>query len=154
LVLTINQDSSSAVLEFANLGDEAAIHPMMGLLFGSATTPGPEFSAQSAPLHLRDQTAAWGRLVVKEAVKIDSSSFLVPGEDGKIDIGKGFVAKLGAVNHSNECHVSDIERKVAADFADLFEVKEALFKKGECYRHMRAKRLALGHSVPAARFAS
>jgi hypothetical protein len=48
---------------------------------------------------------------------------------------------------SNERQIIDIKVEVAADFSDLFEVKDAPSQKGEYYRCMRAERLVLADEI-------
>jgi glycogen debranching enzyme len=50
-------------------------------------------------------------------------------------VGGGFRERLGIVNHDQSPVDLDICIEVDADFADLFEVKGAIDKKGDVYRH-------------------
>src|SRR5262245_57569951 len=47
---------------------------------------------------------------------------------------QGFHEDLTLINHGHEAMELEIRIEVAADFADLFEVKDKLDKKGERYR--------------------
>lgn len=60
-------------------------------------------------------------------------------------IGEGFRERLVIGNHGHEPIDLDIRYEVASDFADLFEVKDKLAKKGELYREVGADRLTLGY---------
>lgn len=60
-------------------------------------------------------------------------------------VGDGCVERISVINHSSEAQVVELEMQVGADFADLFEVKDALTKKGEYYRHVRQQELVLGY---------
>jgi len=61
-------------------------------------------------------------------------------------IGNGFVEEITIMNHANEPEEVDLLLTVESDFADLFEVKDALKKKGEYYRHIRDGQLVLGYT--------
>lgn len=82
--------------------------------------------------------------------------FLVPGTgtvyvDAKLSVireravGDGFHERLTLINHDD--HPVDIEVRLeaASDFADLFEVKDALEKKGSYHREVDDGRLVLGY---------
>ena len=82
--------------------------------------------------------------------------FLVPGSGTiyvdsdvslirKRSVGDGFHEDLTVLNHSGKPIDVTLELEADADFADLFEVKDALNKKGERYRHVDDKRLVLGY---------
>ena len=60
-------------------------------------------------------------------------------------VGDGFHEDLTLINHAAEPLDLEIRLEAAADFADLFEVKDALPKKGELYRSVEAERLVLGY---------
>ena len=53
-------------------------------------------------------------------------------------VGDGFHEELTILNHDDEPVDLDVRIEADADFADLFEVKDALAKKGEYYRRGRA----------------
>ena len=95
-------------------------------------------------------------LSVDELQYFASQFFLVPGTgtvyvDSPMSVvrrravGLGFHEDLGVVNHTAEPR--DVEVRIAADcdFADLFEVKDALAKKGERYQRVEDGRLVLGY---------
>jgi glycogen debranching enzyme len=83
--------------------------------------------------------------------------FLVPGTgtayvDSPMSIlrqravGGGFHEDVQVMNHSSKPMDLDVTIEAAADFADLFEVKEAnIVKKGESYARKEPNRLVLGY---------
>lgn len=60
-------------------------------------------------------------------------------------VGDGFVEKLAVLNHGSEPEEVELRLEIESDFADLFEVKDALKKKGELYHAMRDNQLVLGY---------
>lgn len=86
-----------------------------------------------------------------------SQFFLVPGTgtvyvDSPLSVvrqqsvGGGFNESLKAMNHTPKPIDLDIRIEASADFADLFEVKDAkVEKKGERYARVDANRLVLGY---------
>lgn len=60
-------------------------------------------------------------------------------------IGDGFQEEIEIVNHDKHPVDLDIRLEAAADFADLFEVKDKLAKKGTLYRTVDGGRLTLGY---------
>jgi glycogen debranching enzyme len=60
-------------------------------------------------------------------------------------VGDGFVEDLTVLNHGNVAEEVELRLEVASDFADLFEVKDALEKKGKAYREIRNRQLVLGY---------
>jgi glycogen debranching enzyme len=86
-----------------------------------------------------------------------SQFFLVPGTgtiyvDSPLSIvrqravGQGFHEDLRVTNHTPKPIDLDIRIEAAADFCDLFQVKDAEFKrKGEFYHRMEPNRLVLGY---------
>src|SRR6202171_3817029 len=82
--------------------------------------------------------------------------FLVPGTgtvyiDADLSVmrkrsaGNGFREKLLIRNEKTEPRDLKLRLEAAADFADLFEVKDALSKKGETYQRVEDGRLVLGY---------
>ena len=82
--------------------------------------------------------------------------FLVPGTgtvyvDADLSIirkravGNGFHEDLIILNHSPKPVDLEVRIEAGADFADLFEVKDALTKKGEIYTQIAEGRLVLGY---------
>ena len=60
-------------------------------------------------------------------------------------VGRGFHEDLVLVNHGHEAMDLAVRVEAEADFADLFEVKDKLAKKGELYRHRHDGELTLGY---------
>src|SRR5690348_2598801 len=82
--------------------------------------------------------------------------FLVPGTgtiyvDADLSIirkravGKGFHEDLVILNHSAKAVDLEVKIEAGSDFADLFEVKDKLAKKGEFYTTVADGRLVLGY---------
>ena len=82
--------------------------------------------------------------------------FLVPGTgtvyvDAKLsvirlrEVGDGFHEELRVLNHENDPVDLTIRLDAASDFADLFEVKDALKKKGTYHNHVSDGHLVLGY---------
>jgi glycogen debranching enzyme len=82
--------------------------------------------------------------------------FLVPGTgtiyiDAKLSVirqravGDGFHEHLQILNHANEPVTLAVRMDADSDFADLFEVKDALEKKGSVYRQADEDVLTLGY---------
>jgi len=61
------------------------------------------------------------------------------------EVGDGFHESLRILNHKAEPVDVDMRIAAAADFADLFEVKDALAKKGERYTRVERDRLVFGY---------
>src|SRR5215475_11304931 len=60
-------------------------------------------------------------------------------------VGNGFVEDLTVLNHSSEVQNVELRLDFGADFCDLFEVKDALRKKGSYYQDTRSGRQVLGY---------
>jgi glycogen debranching enzyme len=60
-------------------------------------------------------------------------------------VGEGFHEDLQVINHDAEPAQLELRLEAGADFADLFEVKDALVKKGETYSEIRNGELVLGY---------
>jgi len=58
-------------------------------------------------------------------------------------VSDGFVEDLTVLNHGTEAEEVQLRLEIGCDFADLFEVKDALAKKGEFYQKIRDLRLVL-----------
>ena len=82
--------------------------------------------------------------------------FLVPGTgtvyiDAKLSVirqravGDGFHEELTLLNHDEKAVDLEVRVEAASDFADLFEVKDALQKKGAYYSRVEGDRLVLGY---------
>ena len=63
----------------------------------------------------------------------------------KRTVGDGFHEDVLILNHSAEPVEVQLRVEAVADFADLFEVKDALKKAGELYREVRGESLVLGY---------
>src|SRR5260370_31583466 len=61
------------------------------------------------------------------------------------EVGDGFHESLRILNHKAEPVDVDVHIEAAADFADLFEVKDALAKKGDHYTRVESDRLVFGY---------
>ena len=60
-------------------------------------------------------------------------------------VGHGFHEDLELLNHAREPRDLEVRVEVGSDFADLFEVKDALAKKGELYRQVEDGHIVLGY---------
>ena len=60
-------------------------------------------------------------------------------------VGDGFHEDVIILNHAQEPAAIRVRLQAMADFADLFEVKDALHKKGELYQEVRDGQLVLGY---------
>jgi glycogen debranching enzyme len=60
-------------------------------------------------------------------------------------VTEGFDEELSLLNHKNEPVDVTVRLDTGCDFADLFEVKDALTKKGKYYIRIEKKRLVLGY---------
>jgi glycogen debranching enzyme len=60
-------------------------------------------------------------------------------------VTQGFVETLTILNHADEPKEMHLRIEVDADFDDLFEVKDALKKKGEFYRRVEEGALVIGY---------
>jgi glycogen debranching enzyme len=95
-------------------------------------------------------------LSVDDLQYFETRFFLVPGTgtvyvDAKLSVirrravGDGFHEELTILNHEDKRVDLDVRVEAASDFADLFEVKDALKKKGRYYSRVEGKRLILGY---------
>ncbi|MBV8654149.1 MAG: amylo-alpha-1,6-glucosidase, partial [Alphaproteobacteria bacterium] len=60
-------------------------------------------------------------------------------------VGDGFREDVVVNNHGDEPLAVELRLTAASDFADLFEVKDVLAKKGELYRRVEEQALVLGY---------
>src|SRR3954466_7059465 len=60
-------------------------------------------------------------------------------------VGQGFHEDLAIRNHGAEAVDLDLRIDAASDFADLFEVKDHMAKKGRLYQHANDSQLTLGY---------
>jgi glycogen debranching enzyme len=63
----------------------------------------------------------------------------------KRSVGDGFHEDVAVLNHGSEPLALELRLEAGSDFADLFEVKDALAKKGERYARTEAQTLVLGY---------
>ncbi|HZM18532.1 MAG TPA: glycogen debranching N-terminal domain-containing protein, partial [Gaiellaceae bacterium] len=95
-------------------------------------------------------------LSVDDLQYFETRFFLVPGTgtvyvDSKLSVirrravGDGFHEELTILNHDEQPADLTIRIDAASDFADLFEVKDALEKKGRYYTKIDKKQLVLGY---------
>jgi glycogen debranching enzyme len=95
-------------------------------------------------------------LSVDEVSHSSAQHFLVPGTgtvyvDATLTlvrrrvIGGGFREEIVVANHANHEVEVTLRVEVASDFADLFEVKDKLAKKGDFYQRVEERALVLGY---------
>ncbi|MGH3138285.1 MAG: glycogen debranching N-terminal domain-containing protein, partial [Gaiellales bacterium] len=95
-------------------------------------------------------------LSVDDLQYFETRFFLVPGTgtvyvDAKLSVirrravGDGFHEELTILNHDEHPVDLTVRIEAASDFADLFEVKDALQKKGRYSARVEKKRLVLGY---------
>ncbi len=95
-------------------------------------------------------------LSVDDLQYFETRFFLVPGTgtvyvDAKLSVirrravGDGFHEELTILNHDAKPVDLKVRLEAASDFADLFEVKDALEKKGRYYTRVEKGRLVLGY---------
>jgi glycogen debranching enzyme len=95
-------------------------------------------------------------LSVDDLQYFETRFFLVPGTgtvyvDAKLSVirrravGDGFHEELTVLNHDEKPVDLTIRIEAASDFADLFEVKDALEKKGKYYKRIEDGHLLLGY---------
>jgi glycogen debranching enzyme len=63
----------------------------------------------------------------------------------KRSVGLGFHEDIMVMNHGRDAVDVEIRMDADADFADLFEVKDALAKKGKVYRRVESGALVIGY---------
>jgi glycogen debranching enzyme len=97
-------------------------------------------------------------LSTDDTKSFSASFFLVPGTGSEYTdatmsvirrrvVGDGFFEELTVLNHSAEAIRPEISIAVAADFADLFEVKDATIDKpGKCFARLDDGMLVLGYA--------
>ena len=95
-------------------------------------------------------------LSVDDLQYFETRFFLVPGTgtvyvDAKLSVirrravGDGFHEELTILNHDEKPVELTVRIEAGSDFADLFEVKDALKKKGTYSTHVEKGRLVLGY---------
>jgi glycogen debranching enzyme len=101
-------------------------------------------------------------LSVDDLQYFESRFFLVPGTgtvyvDAKLSVirrravGDGFHEELTILNHDDKPASIKVRVEAESDFADLFEVKDALQKKGKYYSQVKDGRLVIGYEREAFR---
>jgi glycogen debranching enzyme len=104
-------------------------------------------------------TANGSRLKVNSTAEVayfTAKFFLVPPNGSVTDgptvsivrdrmIGDGFHEDVTVLNHDSKPVALELRLEADADFADIFEVKDALEKKGRHYRRVDGDRLVLGY---------
>jgi glycogen debranching enzyme len=63
----------------------------------------------------------------------------------KRTVARGFIESIVVDNHSSKAVELEVRIHAGADFADLFEIKDALHKKGTSYRRVVPDHLVLGY---------
>ncbi|MGH3135052.1 MAG: amylo-alpha-1,6-glucosidase, partial [Gaiellaceae bacterium] len=97
-----------------------------------------------------------GALSVNDLQYFETRFFLVPGTgtvyiDAKLSVirqrsvGMGFHEDLTILNHADKAVNLTVRLEAGSDFADLFEVKDALAKKGTYSARVRGGQLVLGY---------
>src|SRR5918912_3020262 len=81
-------------------------------------------------------------LVPPDGTVYDDSAFSIVR---KRAIGDGFHEDVTVMNHSSEPLELELRIDAVADFADLFEVKDALAKQGQHYQRVDGRQLVLGY---------
>jgi glycogen debranching enzyme len=95
-------------------------------------------------------------LSVDDLQYFEARFFLVPGTgtvyiDAKLSVirqravGAGFSETITILNHDETATTVTVRVEAGSDFADLFEVKDALEKKGKYYTRVEPDRLLLGY---------
>ncbi|HET8653269.1 MAG TPA: glycogen debranching N-terminal domain-containing protein [Gaiellaceae bacterium] len=140
-------------------GNTFVVSDSRGDIEASLTDPTGLFSFDSRFLSTWILTVDGERLnplSVDDLQYFESRFFLVPGTgtvyvDAKISVirrravGDGFHEELTILNHDNKPVDLKVRVDAASDFADLFEVKDALEKKGRYSTEVRKGRLLLSY---------
>jgi glycogen debranching enzyme len=140
-------------------GNTFVVSDSRGDIEASLTDPTGLFSFDSRFLSTWILTVNGQRLnplSVDDLQYFETRFFLVPGTgtvyvDAKLSVirrravGDGFHEELTILNHDDEPVDLEVRIEAASDFADLFEVKDALKKKGRYYTRVQGKRLLLGY---------
>jgi glycogen debranching enzyme len=140
-------------------GDTFVVSNRQGDLDGTPTVPHGLFRADTRFLSRWVLTVDGKRpnpLSVDDQNYFSTQFFLVPGTgtvyvDAPLsvirtrEIGNGFHEEIRILNHSKDPADVVVRLDAGADFADLFEVKDALEKKGKNYARVDGNRLVLGY---------
>lgn len=144
-----------AILE----GSTFIVSDRRGDIEGSSTDTQGLFAADTRFLSRWVMTVNGARpaaLSTDDVEYFEAQFFLTPGSgtiyvDSDLSIFRrrmveeGFQEEIDIRNHSAKPVTLDVRIEADADFADLFEVKDALKKKGEHYRRVQDGRLVLGY---------
>ena len=144
-------------------GNTFVVSDSRGDIEASLTDPTGLFSFDSRFLSTWILTVDGQRLnplSVDDLHYFESRFFLVPGTgtvyvDAKLSVirrravGDGFHEELTILNHDEQPVDLKVRIDAASDFADLFEVKDALEKKGRYYARVEKGRLLLGYEREA-----
>ena len=140
-------------------GNTFVVSDSRGDIEASLTDPTGLFSFDSRFLSTWILTVDGERLnplSVDDLQYFETRFFLVPGTgtvyvDAKLSVirrravGDGFHEELTILNHDAKPVDLRVRVEAASDFADLFEVKDALEKKGRYYSRVEKGRLLLGY---------
>lgn len=140
-------------------GNTFVVSDTRGDIEASATDPTGMFSFDTRFLSKWVLTVDGGRLSslsTDDLQYFEARFFLVPGTGNvyvnadlsvirERAVGDGFHEQLTVLNHRDEPVDLDIRIEVDSDFADLFEVKDALKKQGSYRRAVDDGRLVLGY---------
>jgi glycogen debranching enzyme len=141
-------------------GNTFVVSDTRGDIEASATDPTGLFSFDTRFLSRWVLTVNGQRLnplSVDDLQYFETRFFLVPGTgtvyvDAKLSVirrravGHGFHEELTILNHDEKAVDLDVRIEAASDFADLFEVKDALQKKGEYTSSVADGRLVLAYN--------
>src|SRR5215831_8186819 len=140
-------------------GDTFVVSNRQGDLDGTPTVPHGLFRADTRFLSRWVLTIDGQRpnaLSVDDVHYFSAQFFLVPGTGTvyvdapisvirKREVGNGFHEEIQVLNHGKDPRDLVLRLDAEADFADLFEVKDALKKKGQNYARVERDRLVLGY---------
>jgi glycogen debranching enzyme len=140
-------------------GNTFVVSDQRGDIAATASDPTGLFSWDTRHLSTWALTVDGHRLTplsVDDLHYFESRFFLVPGTgtvyvDSKLSVIRqrevrgGFREQVRVLNHDDKPVDLRIRMDVASDFADLFEVKDALGKKGSYYRRIGDDHLVLGY---------
>jgi len=140
-------------------GNTFVVSDSRGDIEASATDPTGLFSFDTRYLSRWVLTINGERLnplSVDDLQYFETRFFLVPGTgtvyiDAKLSVirqravGGGFHEEVTILNHDDKPADLEVRIEAGCDFADLFEVKDALKKKGDYYQRVDDGRLVLGY---------
>ena len=140
-------------------GNTFVVSDSRGDIEASATEPTGLFSYDTRFLSRWVLTVDGGRLTslsTDDLKYYESKFFLVPGTGSVYvnatmsvirlrDVGAGFKERLTVLNHDSKAVDISVRLDAGSDFADLFEVKDALTKQGTYDTRTDGGRLVLGY---------